>query len=122
MKDGDAIDLNAFYESAAAGNPESEELVRGAAAYMAKSLVRAIITLNPGTIVVSGDIIKAGEAFTKTLLEAVARDAVYAGKNGLRIHYLEREPYMGSKGEALMEALEEYGTEEYNLWMCRQAG
>ena len=110
-----SIDLDAFYESAAAGDPESGELVKEAAANLAESLVRAIITLNPGTVVVSGDIVKAGEVFTKTLEDAVAREASYAGKNGLRVHYLEREPTMGSKGAAMMAALEEFGTEEYNL-------
>lgn len=105
----DAIDMDTFVQAVKMGYDDAMELLEETATYLGYALAAAINILNPGKIVIWGDIAKAEDVFIEMLWESIRRYALSLNLQDLKIEYSQWGEDLGALGAATLIMQQEFG-------------
>ncbi|AEE97848.1 ROK family protein [Mahella australiensis] len=108
-EDPDAIDMDIFVQAVKMGYDDAMELLEETATYLGYALAAAINILNPGKIVIWGDISKTEDIFIEMLWESIRRYALSLNLQDLKIEYSQWGEDLGALGAATLIMQQEFG-------------
>jgi predicted NBD/HSP70 family sugar kinase len=117
----EAKDARGLVELVRAGNPRAMQLVRQAGRDLGEVLAAAVNFLNPGIIVVGGDIAHAHEHLLAGVREVVYQRALPLGTRSLRITHSTLDDRAGIVGAAVMAIEHVLAPEAVDSMIAEQA-